>query len=178
MKKKILVVTTLIAVLGSSCIGPFNLTHKLLNWNQTASDNKFVNALLFIVLSPAYAISWIGDALLFNTLEFWTGDNPIEAGVIKTVQGENGIYTVETLENGYNIKNEEGKEMNLIYDKKSNTWSYETEGKSAKLITISADNKSAVVYMPNGDERNVELSQMGILAFRQSVESAMFYASK
>lgn len=177
MKKKFVAVALLLSVIGTSCIGPFNLSHKVLAWNQTVSDNKFVNAILFVVLSPVYAVTWFGDAFLFNSIEFWTGDNPIEAGIVKTVQGENGIYTVETTTNGYNVKNEKGQEVNFVYDKATNTWSYETEGKSAKLIKIE-DDKNAIVYLPSGEERQVELSQAGVLAFRQSMEDAAYYAQR
>lgn len=178
MKKRFIAVALILSVIGTSCIGPFNLSHKVLAWNQTVSDNKFVNAILFVVLSPVYGLTLFGDAILFNTIEFWTGDNPIEAGLVKEVKGENGvIYTVETTKNGYNVKNDEGKEVNLVYDKASNTWSYEADGKSAKLITIEGNDK-AIVYMPNGDEKQVELSQQGVLAFRQSVENALYYAQR
>lgn len=157
-----------------SCIGPFALSNKLLSWNQTVSD-KFVNAILFVVLSPAYAVTLTGDLLLFNTIEFWSGENPIEAGVVKKVQGDNGVYTVETLENGYKIEDEAGQISQFIYDKESNTWSLVANEKTTKLITISDDNKSAIVYLPNGEERNVELSDRGVLALQQYVENSQVY---
>lgn len=178
MKKRFLKLATVGAIscslLFTSCIGPFALSNKLLSWNQTVSD-KFVNALLFIVISPAYAITLTGDLLLFNTIEFWTGDNPIEAGVVKKVQGDNGVYTVETLENGYKVEDEAGQISQFIYDKESNTWSLIANEKTTKLITISDDNKSAIVYLQNGEERNVELSDRGVLAVRQYVEDSQAY---
>jgi len=182
MKKrffKLAVVGTIsCSLLFSSCIGPFNLSSKLLAWNQTVSD-KFVNAILFVVLSPAYVVTLAGDLLLFNTIEFWTGNNPIEAGVVKQVQGDNGVYTVETLENGYRIEDEAGQITQFVYDKESNTWSLVANEKTTKLITISDDNKNAIVYLPNGEERNVELSNNGVLALREYVEnSQVYYASK
>ncbi len=178
MKKRFFRLATLSAIscslLFTSCIGPFALSSKLLAWNQTVSD-KFVNAILFVVLSPAYAVTLTGDLLLFNTIEFWTGDNPIEAGVVKKVQGDNGVYTVETLENGYKIEDEAGQMSQFIYDKETNTWSLVANEKTTKLITISDDNKSAIVYLPNGDERNVELSDRGVFALRQYVENSQIY---
>jgi len=179
MRKKILS-TAAIALAGifmfSSCIGPFRLSNKLLSWNQSVGD-KFVNALLFIILAPAYGISMAGDLLLFNSIEFWTGDNPIEAGLTKEVQGENGVYTVETLENGYNITDENGTQSQFVYDKEANTWSLVANGETTKLIKIEGEN-NAIVYLPDGQEKNVELSHEGLLAFRQSVENTVFYAEK
>lgn len=166
------------SLLFSSCIGPFRLSSKLLTWNQTVGD-KFVNAILFIVLSPAYVVTLTGDLLLFNSIEFWTGDNPIEAGLVKKVQGDNGVYTVETLEDGYRVEDEAGKEVKFIYDKESNTWSLVENEKTTKLITIDDDNKNAIVYLPNGEECNVELSDRGVLALQQYVDnSSVYLASK
>lgn len=182
MKKRFFTVATIVAVSGSllfsSCIGSFGLSNKFLSWNKTLADNNFVNAIVFFILTPAYAVTMVADAFVLNTIEFWTGDNPMEAGVIKQVKGEDGtIYTVETLENGYKIENEAGQEMKFIYDKESNTWSSVADGISTKLIKIEKDNK-AIVYLPNGNEMNVDLSAEGVLAVQQAVEGSMYYAAK
>ncbi|MDH6310883.1 hypothetical protein M2451_003694 [Dysgonomonas sp. PFB1-18] len=162
----------------SSCIGSFGLFNKVLAWNQTI-DNKFVNEVVFFAMwiVPVYEISFLADILVINSIEFWSGENPVQAGIVKKVQGENGVYTVETLENGYNIQNEAGQQVDLVYDKDSNTWSAVANGESTKLIKFE-DEKNAIVYLPNGQEKSVELSNDGVLALRQSVESTMFYAAK
>lgn len=58
--KKITVNTIIALALGSmclsSCIGSFGLTNSVLSWNKRATDNKFINELIFIVISPAYAV--------------------------------------------------------------------------------------------------------------------------
>jgi hypothetical protein len=159
------------SILFSSCIGSFNLTSKVLAWNKTI-DNKFVNELVFFVLSvPVYPITILADAVVLNTIEFWTGDNPVQAGIVKQVQGENGIYTVETLDNGYTIKNEKGEDAQLIYNKEDNTWSWAANGESGKLIKFT-DDANAIVYLPDGSEQSVELSANGVLALRQVVGNA------
>ena len=38
----------------SSCIGSFGLFNKVLDWNKQATGTKFLNWLIFIVISPAY----------------------------------------------------------------------------------------------------------------------------
>ena len=40
----------------------FGLTNKLLDWNKGLS-NKFVNELVFILISPAYAVCGLADLL-------------------------------------------------------------------------------------------------------------------
>lgn len=181
MRKRFFTVAALAlagTMLFSSCIGSFNLSKKVLAWNQTI-DSKFVNELVFFALwiVPVYEVCLLADILVINSIEFWSGDNPVEAGIVKKVQGENGIYTVETLENGYKIMNEEGQQMSLVYDKESNTWNAVANGETTKLIKIE-NNSNAIVYLPNGQERNVELTENGMLAFRQSAESSMYFAAK
>lgn len=165
-------------LLFSSCIGSFNLSKKVLAWNQTI-DSKFVNELVFIALwiVPVYEVCMLADVLVINSIEFWSGENPVQAGIVKKVQGENGIYTVETLENGYKIQNEEGQQMNLVYDKAANTWSAVANGETTKLVKLEGEGK-AIVYLPNGQEKNVEISNDGVLDLRQSVESSMYFAAK
>lgn len=181
MKKRFFSVTAIAlagTLLFSSCIGSFNLSKKVLAWNQTI-DNKFVNEVVFVALwiVPVYEVCMLADILVINSIEFWSGENPVEAGIVKKVQGENGVYTVETLDNGYNIKNEEGQEMELVYDKATNTWSAVANGESTKILKFE-DEKNAIVYLPDGKEQKVELSENGVLAFRQSVENAVFVAAK
>ena len=108
------------AFLFSSCIGSFGLHSKLLSWNESIG-NKFVNELVYLAFNiiPVYGICYLADALVINSIEFWSGSNPMASiGEVKKVKGENGNYLVETLENGYSITKEgETASMELIYDK-------------------------------------------------------------
>ena len=47
-------------------------------------------AFLGCVILPVYGLAMLGDAIIFNSVEFWTGDNPME-----TVQMEGDGKTVE-----------------------------------------------------------------------------------
>ena len=87
----------------SSCIGSFCLTNTVLDWNKRATDNKFVNELIFIVISPAYAVCSVADLFVLNSIEFWTGEKVIaNVGKTKDVMGKDGrMYAIKTLKNGY-----------------------------------------------------------------------------
>jgi len=182
MKKKFLFISAAAVLSGSilfsSCIGSFALSSKVLAWNKTI-DNKFVNEVVFFALTivPVYPVCLVADVLVINSIEFWSGENPVEAGIVKQVQGENGIYTVETLDNGYDIKNEEGNSMQLIYNQEDNSWSMVQDEQSVKLVQFTEDNK-AIVYLPDGSTQKVELSAEGMLALRQSVNFGNHYAMK
>ena len=69
-----------LTLMFSGCYGPFRLTRKLHTWNGQVGE-KWANEFVFLVLVwvPVYSLATLGDALIFNSVEFWTGDNPIES---------------------------------------------------------------------------------------------------
>lgn len=72
----------------SGCFGGFNLTRKVYNFNRTVSDNKWIQELVFLglVIVPVYTIATIIDAIFLNSIEFWTGDNPVNASSAPTTR--------------------------------------------------------------------------------------------
>ena len=40
------------AMLTSSCVGSFSLFNRLANWNRQATNEKFLNELIFIIIRP------------------------------------------------------------------------------------------------------------------------------
>ena len=62
----------------TSCYGSFGLTHKLHRWNG-GIGGKFVRWLVFLglVIIPVYEIVILVDALVLNSVEFWTGDSAV-----------------------------------------------------------------------------------------------------
>lgn len=94
MKKtftKSVIAVTVGALTLSSCIGSFGLTNSVLSWNKRATDNKFVNELIFILISPAYAVCSVADLFVLNSIEFWTGEKVIgQVGTTKDVMGKDG----------------------------------------------------------------------------------------
>src|SRR3989338_8212427 len=64
-------------MMASGCYGPFTLTRKVYNWNGAVSDNKWVVEGVFLLCNivPVYSAVGFADAVLFNSLVFWTGKN-------------------------------------------------------------------------------------------------------
>jgi hypothetical protein len=62
----------------AGCFGNFAATRKVYQFNESFGD-KWMNQIMFWVLAivPAYEIAGFADVVLFNTIEFWTGSNPI-----------------------------------------------------------------------------------------------------
>ncbi|MBR2415116.1 MAG: DUF3332 domain-containing protein [Bacteroidaceae bacterium] len=155
-------------ILLSSCIGSFGLTNKVKDWNESLG-NKFVNELVFVCMHivPVYPIAIFADAVVLNSIEFWTGENPMAANV-----GETKIVTntagediqITTTENGYNLSNGE-QEMQLVFDEAEKTWSAVYDNESVKLMQFTGDN-SAQMFTINGNSMNVTLDEAGVNAAR------------
>ena len=162
----------------SSCVGSFTLFNKLVSWNQNVSD-KFVNEVVFLALNivPVYGVCYLADALVINSIEFWSGSNPMaKVGDIKKVKGENGDYTVETLKNGYSIT-KDGKSMDLLFIEESQTWNVVSEGVNTELMKMKKDG-TVHLHLPNGGSMNVTLDAQGLTAARQATMSNAYFAAR
>lgn len=75
-----LAILTALLVTAGGCYGSFNLVRKVHKFNGTLG-NKFVNEVGFIVMNivPVYGVAAFVDAVVLNTIEFWTGKNPSDA---------------------------------------------------------------------------------------------------
>lgn len=168
------------AFLLSSCVGSFGLHSKLVNWNQSIG-NKFVNELVYLACNiiPVYGVCYLADAVVINSIEFWSGSNPMASvGDIKKVKGENGDYLVKTLENGYSITKEgENLSMELVYNKEANTWNVVADGVSTELLQMNNDG-TAQMYLPNGEAMNVTLDAQGVATARQATMVNTHYAAR
>ena len=78
--KKALVAAVLSLGLFSSCLGPNRLFNNLNDWNQEATDNRWVNEGIFVVLNviPVYAVFYVVDIIALNSIEWWGGKNPMD----------------------------------------------------------------------------------------------------
>lgn len=171
--RKILLPVCVVALASSmlftSCIGSFKLTNKVLSWNHQIGT-KFVNELVFVGLwiLPVYEISAIADALIINSIEFWSGTNPIEAGT-KTVTSDNERYLVAWDNTGYKITNETtGEETRFNFDADTNSWALATPEGDITILTF-IDDTHVKVPTRDGSSTIVELSDNGVLAYKDLV---------
>lgn len=167
------------SLLFSSCVGSFSLFNRLSSWNQSVG-NKFVNELVFLAFNivPVYGVAYLADALVINSIEFWSGSNPMaNVGDVKKVKEKRQLHG-ETLENGYSITKEgETASMDLIYNKEANTWNVVANGESAELVKMNNDG-TADLFLPNGEKMNVTLDAQGMLAARQATMSNLMFAAR
>ena len=161
----------------SSCIGSFCLTHNVLDWNKRATDNKFVNELIFIVISPAYLVCSVADLFVLNSIEFWTGEKVIaNVGKTKDVMGKDGrMYAIKTLKNGYEITDPEGEKSYFVFNKKKKSWSYSKDGDIRELFSFNEDG-SIQACLPNGEKMNVPADENGLFQVRMAMNDGFYYA--
>ncbi len=170
MKRTVITVATVIALCSSmlftSCIGSFKLTNKLLGWNNNIG-NKFVNELVFIAfwILPVYEVSGLADLLVINSIEFWSGSNPVAKGK-KVIDGQDGRYIVECDGKGYTITSENDKSVvRLDFNDKTREWSTDINGEKVVFMTF-VDDTHVKLPTPSGDYKIVETSQDGLYAYQ------------
>ena len=164
------------SILFSSCIGSFSLFNKLLAWNQSIND-KWINELVFIVISPAYVVAMMADSIVLNSIEFWTGENPVTDVKVQKIEGKNGFYTIETDKEGHKITKEEtGETVYFHFNGAEKTWSIEANGVETPLMKV-VDEQHAVMYLPNGSEMPVTLDKAGVLALQQAVMDNVYFTA-
>lgn len=109
MRKLVMCVALAAAVLSTSCLGSFHAVSSLKQWNDGISDNKFVNNLLFwaMTIVPVYPIFVLGDVVVFNLIEFWSGSNPLamnEGDIeIQTIEHEGNLIEMRAMKNKMEI---------------------------------------------------------------------------
>lgn len=161
------------SMLTTSCIGNFTLFNKLLAWNKTIED-KFVNELVFFAfwLVPVYEVAALADLFVINSIEFWSGNNPLASGT-KVIHGNDGRYLVECDGKGYTITSEnDGSVVRLDFDQDDNSWSVSANGSESYKFMTYIDDTHVNMITPDGSMQEVELSEQGIYAYRNSVAGA------
>lgn len=148
------------------CYGNFALTRKVYDFNGSVTQDKYINNLVFWLMSfiPVYPLAATVDVVLLNTIEFWTGSNPLamEAGAEKiqyaTIDGNefklrmtNDTLSIEEL-SGAN----KGQLVEVKYDAASQSWYLQQESSKLKIATMQGDMLN-LIY-PSGNTLNVELS--------------------
>ncbi len=164
----------------ASCIGSYATVSKVQNWNAQATDNKFLNTLIHIGLYivPVYELAFVADLCVFNTIEFWSNNNPMTAGIVKEVQSENGKYLITTTKDGYSIEKEgEEKPIELKFDGKEQSWNVVSNGKTYEILKLREDG-TVDMNLQNGEYLNVTPDAQGVRQARDIIMSTTYYATR
>lgn len=176
MKKRYLSASIVACVLCSmtltSCIGSFRLTQSVMKWNNQVGS-KFLNEVVFFAfwVLPVYEVTSLADLVVLNSIEFWSGRNPLSASV-KVVDTDNGRYLVQCDGKGYTITNQDtARSYRLDFVEEDQTWTTTIDGETYPLMTF-IDDSHVKMIAPEGDYRVVELSEQGVMAYTQEIQLA------
>lgn len=165
MKKAISCVLLCGAILFSSCLGSFKAFNNLKDWNQGLTESKFLDNLIFWGLNivPVYGLFFLGDALIFNVIEFWSGSNPIamKPGETETqmVEHDGNTFKMVATKNRVQITVVEGpkkgKKLDLVYKPDEKSWN--AVRPNGEIIKLSSFEEGFyIVYMPNGEQIKID----------------------
>jgi len=91
-----LVLVAAVGALSAGCFGKFQLTRNLYDINKSIDDKYVRSAATWIFIIP-YALTGILDFVIFNVIEFWTGENPVASAPVTKVYSQGNARTVLTL---------------------------------------------------------------------------------
>lgn len=81
--RRFVIVPMLLAAICSSlsgCFGNFALTRKIYAVNASVADRNLRNVVTWaFIIVPVYGLAGVVDLFIFNTIEFWSGRNPVLA---------------------------------------------------------------------------------------------------
>jgi len=164
MRKLVMCVALAAAVLSTSCLGSFHAVSGLKNWNESVSDNKFVNNVLFWAMNiiPVYPIFVLGDTVIFNLVEFWSGSNPLamnEGDIeVQTIEHEGNIIEMRAMKNKMQMAvidgPKKGEELELNYNSEEQAW-YAIKGDEEIKLSSFEDGKY-LVHLPS---QTVEINE-------------------
>ena len=123
-----------IATTQQSCIGSFQLTNNLYDWNKSAISGKWAQELVFLafVIIPVYEVCLLVDGGVLNSIEFWTGKSPLAMapGEIETkiVRHNNDIYKLTAEKNSITVEKIGGKDAGetgqFIFNEEDQAWAF------------------------------------------------------
>src|SRR5690625_5114839 len=161
MKKiKVLVMVVAASFMLNSCLGSFSAFNNLRSWNESVTNEKFLNNLIFWGLNivPVYPLFMLGDVIIFNVIEFWSGSNPIamkEGEVESQILVKDGkTYQMIATKNKMEITviegDNEGKSIEMFYLPSEQSWNLKTD--EGEVIKLSSFEEGLIyVYLPNGE---------------------------
>jgi hypothetical protein len=72
--------------LAAGCFGRFELTRKVYEVNRSVDDKYLRSAVTWLfVIIPVYGVAAFLDFVIFNLVEFWTGENPVGGEAVSKV---------------------------------------------------------------------------------------------
>jgi len=168
IKKSGLALIIASALLFQSCIGSFSLTNKILDFNRGVGE-PIVQEIVFLafIIVPVYGVSAFADAVIFNTIEFWTGDNPVAAKEFVNEKGE--MVKINKTQDGIIVNNvTSGENYHIEFDKEGQSVYLKTACDTVKIMDYHLKNKTVQVYYPDF-EAEYNLNNTSVLDIKNDI---------
>lgn len=175
MKKLTAVFTTglMLVLIGisSNCLGNNALSSKIWRWNKRAVGNKYINNVIFWVLAAiqVYSISLFIDVVVLNTIQFWTGSNPLAMAPGETetqiVKYEGKKYQLTASQNRMEFLALEEptagqpKHFVMQFEPETKTWFEIRDGKKHRKLIEFETTKQALIYNKQGETKTMNFAQ-------------------
>ena len=68
-----------LTLFSTACIGRMAISGKVMEFNLSVSEDKWAREIVFLALYviPVYEFAGLADLIVVNSIEFWTGTNPV-----------------------------------------------------------------------------------------------------
>jgi hypothetical protein len=163
------VVALLLAVsmgwMASGCFGKFQLTRKLYEANQSVEDKYLRSAVTWVfVIIPIYGVAALLDFIVFNLIEFWSGENPIASGPSTKVyaNGDETVTMTLTREGGATIAEIERRQGGVLLSRQL----LRDDGAGRVTSDLSMPGgettRSDAAMLPDGSVEVVTRSEQGV----------------
>ncbi len=141
MKKGLIALGLAAAFTFTACYGSYGLTTKLYKWNGTLGNkwlNSCVHFLMWII--PVYPIcAGLIDGLVLNTVEFWSGSNPVASGDTYYEKDAQGNQVAA-------VKNADGSLSMEITDAQGNKANLKLERDADVIRALNANGEVVAQY--------------------------------
>jgi len=125
---------TFLPLASTGCFGGFQLTRKVYQFNKEVSPDKWIRELAFLVMLivPVYGFATLLDAIFLNSVEFWTGSNPVLAqnGASRKITTAEGIAiltrsSADTID--VQLRGTDGRESHFVMKREGDGFSARTQ---------------------------------------------------
>ena len=174
--------------MNTSCIGSFAAFNAYVDWCNDLG-NKWINWIVYLLTGwLAVPITLFVDGLVLNSIEFWTGSNPLAMAPgdkeTELVKGEDGnTYEIAATQNRFDVSlvTEEGNDWKyaIVFAPETKSWSFDYEEESITLMTLSEDNSYVTMHLPGDRTLDMNVTSSNNFA-QQAIEAelSLLMASK
>lgn len=174
--KKTIAVVVIIAFFTTGCTGSFNLTRKVYNFHRSQAD-KWSDELCFLLVAllPIYGLATFADAIIFNSIEFWTGKNPVDMSYVppssRIVQNGKDKYRLSFNANTNQVSltslAQGGGNHGIIFERTDTTITAKNEQGKVLYSSVQDQDGGVSIYDGNGKlVKNYPAGQIALLKER------------